>query len=171
MRRALVVWALVAGAVAGWIVGTAPGEGGTAEAAVGPLERVTVPATAFHEQYQGQDRYNTGVALRGTGDFMATLSFPYEEVRIRRIVVRYYDDNSNKLCVSYYRSEPDRGYATSMGIVCSEGASSANPRAMSFTPLNGTVKGWRAGYLWVHIEGTATNLVLYGVTVEYRQIL
>jgi hypothetical protein len=172
MRKIITAWVLAAAVLGVGVVGAMLRDAAPADAAIGPLERVTVPSVAFRQQYAGQASwYHSGFALRGTGDFMAPVAFPHERVRIRRIIVKYYDDNPNKLCVTYYRAQPNEGTADSSGFVCSEGSSPVWPRTMVLTPDQQNVNGWQAGYLMVHFETTSTGLLLYGATVEYFPIM
>lgn len=170
MRRTLVGFALIAALAVGGFAGVSISDQGTAKADLGPLERMQVPAAAFHPRADGLDWYNNGIALRGSGTYLAELSFPHEAVRIRRITIHYYDIVAGNLCVSYWRSQPSAGTATNEGGTCSEGGTPGVHKA-SFRPSSLNVTEWHGAYLQLHFEENTRDLKLHGVTVEYYELL
>jgi hypothetical protein len=171
MRKAVLSCVLGIALLAGGFVGVMMGSDETAEAAVGPLERMTVPAAAFHPITEGQSWLNGGYHLRGSGSYVAALSFPYEEVRVRRVTLKYLDNEAGaNLCLTLTLAVPGQGGDDDLGYVCSSDASAVDPQRASFV-VSAPVTGRQGGYLWLAFDTESTALRVYGVTIEYRPIL
>jgi hypothetical protein len=110
---------------------------------------------------------NSGWFLSSSPDtiLQAPLTFPADEVRIRRVILRAHDTNSGENpCVALRRANPGVGADDQMAIVCTDGAVDAVQSVGTTAVSPRRVGAWQAVYLQVSLS---SDTRLYGVTVEW----
>jgi len=89
-------------------------------------------------------------------------------VTVKKITLSVEDHNgSADACVTLYRTSPKNLTQVSMALACSSG-SWGGPTSYDDDSINNAVV-WPAHgpYLWLEIAGT--NIIVYGVTIEYQR--
>jgi hypothetical protein len=135
-------------------------------------QRMTVPAAAFIPTQDDWDYINNGYFLEAdtSSEFVAPLSFPVDNVRIDRVIMRAYDFNGiEEGCFGLYRTLPGHGTEVFMGGACTSGFSEEDPQ----TVIDNTIspnwsRGWYGLYLSARVPGF--DYRLYGVTIEWTPL-
>ncbi len=169
--RRLWVPVLVALLVTG-LLGVAGGGGAVAVEPRLTVASIMIPAAAFIPtsgswSYSQTDSYLTA---NNTADFTAPLTFPVQEVTIRRITLYAYENTADgSVCVRMFRASPRTASSLTLGSACTVN-STTNPQAATTTAIsprrvNTAVQG---PDLWVSIPGSQFSTVrFYGVKVTY----
>jgi hypothetical protein len=141
-----------------------------AEAALGPVQSITLTGADLHPSTDDTDFSNQGYSLFSDGNHMARIPFPAEKVLITKVTYRVRDHRSTgDLCVSVYRVRPAAATEDSLGSLCTWN-DSTNPQEVMQFRVDASVGGFQTPYVWVTFDEKSSDLRLYGVTVFYRVI-
>ena len=172
VRKPHSAWALAA-AVSMLLMAVAVPASGQAEPRLA-TRTLTVPAAAFNPTVNSTEYANTGRSLfmmSGTGRFTAPVFFGRPTVKVTKLTIYGYDNNSSAdVCISMYVTRPKELGApeNQMGRVCTSGATTLDPRWLWTAAIspNG-VSPTTGPYLWLELNG-AGDLSFYAVSITYQ---
>ena len=164
---ALVLGALLIGTMVG-VVWARPSQ---SPQAADITRKITIPGGFFSPTEDGYDWYNTGNHVRvdsGTGSFIAPVVFPcLPSVTVERVILYADDQNGGADATAILtRTKPSTGQLVMLGPVSSTG-SAVGIRTFTSANINKVV--WPAQGIHVRLFINGTNMLVYGVTVEYHR--
>jgi len=158
--------------LAGLLVTGVLGAGGGGALAVEPrtvVANVIVPPSAFQPRTTTEDFYIGSQQLwmvSGSGTFVAPVSFPVAEVRIRKITLYAYDNGTGQVGLELHRTSPATGaFAFQGGLSTTDAADDpAVGTTTDFAPrlVNTAVHG-----LVLELWLSDPSVRVYGVKVTY----
>ena len=163
MKRTMLAAMLVAGL---------PGSDREARADLGPIEAVTVSAADFHPWVEVLPYTNQGWSLQAGLGQVGRIPIPTSmAVRITNVKVRVFDNHpDDDLCVQVARAEPADGAVTMTDPVCTIGSNPTDPQTLTI-PVFMNITRFNTPFMFLVFEQDSANLIFYGATVFYREII
>ncbi|MFH1331349.1 MAG: hypothetical protein ABIJ48_11930 [Actinomycetota bacterium] len=153
---------------------TLPGASGKVTAAEEPrltIGKIMIPAAAFVPISDNPEYANYGVYLTGPEYFVAPVSFPVQEVKVRKITLYAVDSTSgtvNQVCARLERSAPARNPYPPLwaGGVCTSDIT-AYPQVVATTAISPRTVNAAFHSSWLYAYVGSDSVQLFTVQITY----